>query len=147
MFNVLSCSTGVGLFDSVSHLHIFLFKLMLLFLRFKMSEVLNLLNFHCCNIFLAAASLLLISLWIALNYSWFVLLFNKDSLVLISVVVAAIVLSQNWTISFIGEIENRFSLEYQLSRKFWSWFPIVGSSISSSPFGTRPSVIQRDKNS
>ena len=110
-------------------------------------EVLNFLNFYCCNIFLAAASLFLISLWIALGCSWFVLLFNEVSVVLISVVIALIVLSQNWTMSFLSDDENYFCFEYQSSRKFWWWFPILGSSISSSPFGTRPSVIQRDKNS
>ena len=65
-------------------------------------KVLNFLNFCCSNIFLAATSLYLISLWIALNCYWFVLLFNEASVVLISVVVASIVLLQNWTMSFIS---------------------------------------------
>ena len=62
-----------------------------------------------------------------LNSSWFVFHFKKLSVLLISKVVSAMVLSQNWTMSFVNDKENFFNLEYQLSNKIWSWLPIVGS--------------------
>ena len=73
--------------------------------------------------------------------------FIDDSVVIISYVVMLMVLLQNCTISSMKDKENCFSFQYQLSRNFWLWFRIVGSSISSNPLGISFSLTHCDKES
>ena len=102
-------------------------------------RLIDFLNLRCCRIFLVAVSLLWISVLMALSCSWFVFDLKEVYVLLISLVVSATFLSQNWTMCFTNDKKN--GLEHQLSKKIWSWLSIVGSSINFTPFGTRPSLM------
>ena len=93
-------------------------------------KLLSFLNFRCCRIFFFDASFDFIVFCIS-SYSFFPnCCLSIPSVWLVLVFVSLIVLSQKETTSSIKFEEKFFSLEYQLSRKLWSSFLIVGSSVS-----------------
>ena len=110
-------------------------------------KVVKLLNFRWCSLFFVDASFTLSFLCISM-YSFFHNYCLSIPLVWsILMFVSLIVLSQKETTSFIKSKEKSVGLEYQLSLKLWSQFPIVGSSFSSRPLGTSLLLIHWDRKS